>query len=772
MEDQIREIELKDGVRLPYNVFPVKPIESLPISLLYTPLQPLSRTLSYEPIFCTNCKAIVNPFSEVNFLQKCWTCVFCKKSNTFPLYLKDVLPNNLPFEFVDTTVEYELSRECVDPCYIFLIDLCAFDSLRFELLVDAVRTAFALINDDAQICFVTFGTNINLIADDKVRRVFVFSGKKKYERDDLMRVFDRESEKFAGLRSHGFLVKKFFKKKSFFVIENTNCGVDIKLSSLDVSFMQRDPFPVKDGKRPLRCTGSAISFATSLIDILDSGTKIMLFTQGPCTFGPGTVCSLSLKDSIRSLSHILKGKAAFNKSATAFYTEMANRMVLQGTSLDIFSTTIEDIGIFEMKSLCDLTGGSLVMSPDFDRKTYLSSIIKHLKSPNTSYGTIFDPKIINQLRSRSLSNAEIEKAIYSENNDEFTINNKHTDQFPFSINGAIKSYRGFEKRYNAKMKFITTPNIAYKGVIGTGSAVQNIWKINCLRETQNITVLLEPQNPKPQEISYIQILTTSQRNRKLITRVTTLARAFDDNLEKITLGFDQEAACVLQARIYTYLNKFEEDIDLVRRIDRNLIRFVKKYGIYTKEDMNSVTLPDSMSFFPNFMYFLRRSLLVQTENSSPDMTTYFRSIVSREKVTEALTVIFPILTSYHYADGILPVEIDSTSLRPDTILLLDIFTHVLIWKGEHISNWIKQKIHEKEEYKSISDIINLCLNKAKDIVNSRMITPMFVVTEAGNSQERILLSRVNPSRQGAHIVTDDIDFDTFFRCLCKIVVES
>ncbi|KAM0674217.1 GTPase-activating protein S23 [Gurleya vavrai] len=224
--------------------------------------------------------------------------------------------------------------------------------------------------------------------------------------------------------------------------------------------------------------------------------------------------------------------------------------------------------------------------------------------------------------------------------------------------------------------------------------------------------------------------------------------------------------------MYTFSNKFEEDLDLVRRIDRGLIRFVKKYATYTRDDPTSVILPDSMSFYPKFTYFLRRSVVVQSETNSPDETSYFRYILARERIINAMTMIVPVLTEYHYVDGLRPVEMDSQSIRPDSILLLDAFSNVLIWKGEHIMQWIKEEYHLKEEFISLKNCIDESLKAALDIYNERLPTPQFVETYAGGSQERTLLSRVNPSRQGAEILTEDIDFDSFYRFLCKIIVEA
>lgn len=55
-----------------------------------------------------------------------------------------------------------------------------------------------------------------------------------------------------------------------------------------------------------------------------------------------------------------------------------------------------------------------------------------------------------------------------------------------------------------------------------------------------------------------------------------------------------------------------------RWLDRMLIRLVSKFGDYRKDDPQSFRLGDKFSFYPQFMYHLRRSQFLHVFNSSPD----------------------------------------------------------------------------------------------------------------------------------------------------------
>ena len=65
--------------------------------------------------------------------------------------------------------------------------------------------------------------------------------------------------------------------------------------------LQRDPWPVATGKRPLRSTGVAMSIAVGLLEASypNCGAKIMMFTGGACSQGPGQVVNDELKFPIR-----------------------------------------------------------------------------------------------------------------------------------------------------------------------------------------------------------------------------------------------------------------------------------------------------------------------------------------------------------------------------------------------------------------------------------------------------------------------------------------
>jgi protein transport protein SEC23 len=67
--------------------------------------------------------------------------------------------------------------------------------------------------------------------------------------------------------------------------------------------LPKDPWPVATDKRALRSTGVALSVAIGLLEtsFQNAGARIMLFTGGPCTEGPGIVVGPELREPLRSM---------------------------------------------------------------------------------------------------------------------------------------------------------------------------------------------------------------------------------------------------------------------------------------------------------------------------------------------------------------------------------------------------------------------------------------------------------------------------------------
>ena len=119
-----------------------------------------------------------------------------------------------------------------------------------------------------------------------------------------------------------------------------------------------------------------------------------------------------------------------------------------------------------------------------------------------------------------------------------------------------------------------------------------------------------------------------------------------EDLRQIAYGFDQETAAVLMARQAVFSTATQEPMDVIRWLDRLLIKLVARFAEYKKDDPSSFKLSKEFSLFPQFLFYLRRSQFMHTFNASPDESEYYRALVLKENVSNSLVMIQPALMMY------------------------------------------------------------------------------------------------------------------------------
>lgn len=244
----------------------------------------------------------------------------------------------------------------------------------------------------------------------------------------------------------------------------------------------------------------------------------------------------------------------------------------------------------------------------------------------------------------------------------------------------------------------------------------------------------------------------------------------------VKMSFDQEAAAVLLARVAVERTETEDVADVLRWLDRSLIRLCAKFADYVPDDPNSFRLSPEFSLFPQFIFHLRRSQFLQLFNSSPDEAAYYRYILNRENTTNSLVMIQPTLLSYSFNGPPQPALLDSQSVQPDTILLLDTFFHVVVFHGETCAAWREQRYHEQEEHAAFRNLLEAPQGDAQMIMDNRFPVPRYIVCDQHKSEARFLMAKLNPSvthnsegMGGAQVFTDDVSLRVFMEH-CKSTV--
>ena len=289
---------------------------------------------------------------------------------------------------------------------------------------------------------------------------------------------------------------------------------------------------------------------------------------------------------------------------------------------------------------------------------------------------------------------------------------------------------------------------------------------------------------------FVQFITHYQHsNGRSRIRVTTTAGSWQrepNNIKSIGHSFDQQAAVVCLARVACHRIETEPPIDIIRFIDRSLIRFCSQFAQYRKDDPSSFALANEFALYPQFLFHLRRSPFLQIFNSSPDEAAYYRMILLRENTSNSIVMIQPALCAYSLENGATatPVLLDSTSIRPDTILLLDTFFLVVVLHGQQIAHWREQGYQDDPQQYAFKKLLTQPRDDAQLLMRSRIPQPRYIVCDQHKSQSRFLVSKVNPSKthhnsqdedysgEGQAVFTDDASFKSFYDHLRKIAVGS
>ncbi|ORY95407.1 protein transporter SEC23 [Syncephalastrum racemosum] len=754
------EIEEQDGIRFSWNAWPSSRIEAtkavVPIACLYTPLKEredfIESPIWYEPVMCkAPCRAILNPYCQIDVRGKLWICPFCLQRNAFPPHYKDISNTNLPAELLPkyTTIEYNLNRVAsAPPIFLYVVDTCLDDD-DLKALKEALIVSLSLLPQYAWVGLITYGTmtQVHELGFADCPKSFVFRGTKDYAAKQVQEMLGlagatvrpgqpaaRPGQPPQMNAANRFLVPV---KDGEFVLTSI------------LENLQRDPWPVANDKRAQRCTGVAMSVAVGLLETTfpNTGARVMLFSGGPATEGPGMVVSNELREPIRSHHDIEKETAKYYKKATKYYDALAKRAATNGHTIDIFAGCLDQIGLLEMKAMVNSTGGFMILADSFNTAIFKQSFMRLFQKDSQGHLQMGFNATLDVQTTRELKVCGL-------------------------IGQAVSA--------NKKSTYVGETEIG----IGNTSA----WKMCSVSPKTTNGIYFEVVNQpaaqfQPGSRGLIQFVTHYQHSSgQFRLRVTTVARNFAEGQSpEIANSFDQETAAVLMSRIAVFKGEIDDGPDVLRWLDRMLIRLCQRFADYRKDDPHSFRLSENFSIYPQFMFHLRRSQFLQVFNNSPDETAFYRHVLNRENVDNSLIMIQPTLTSYGFDAPPQPVLLDSISIKPDVILLLDTFFHLLIFHGETIAQWRQAGYQDQEGYENFKQLLEAPVLDAQDLLMDRFPVPRYIVCDQGGSQARFLLSKLNPSTthasnspygvpQGAAIFTDDVSLQVFMEHLKKLSV--
>ncbi|KAL7057158.1 hypothetical protein AAHC03_019138 [Spirometra sp. Aus1] len=762
MSEYIQQTEANDGIRFSWNVWPASRLDAaqliVPVSCLYTPMKERADfpPVLYDPVVCSRCRAILNPFCQVDLRARAWVCCICACRNTFPPQYAGMTEQNLPAELMPqfTTLEYTITKAPTTPMiFLYVMDTC-LEEVEFTNLKSSIQQSIAALPPSTLVGLITFGrmVHIHRLNSGPIAKSWVFKGTKDYTGAQIQSMLGigrsaahgRSSvSSMPGPAADGDLPQNKFLQR----VEFCSASLNALLAEL-----APDPWPVPQGKRALRSCGAALSIAIGLLESTfpNVGARILTFLGGPCSQGPGAVVDDNLKNIIRSHHDIEKDNCPYMRKAIKHYESLANRAAQNSHVVDLFSCHLDQTGLHEMRYLANYTGGHIVMCDSFASTLFQQNFQRYL-----------------------LKDAE----------------------------------GNFKMGFAAQMEVKTSRDLKVSGCIGscfsanvkTGCTSDNevgightsVWRLNGLTPASTFGIFFDVTNQHqaplpPGGRGYVQIVTQYQHaSGQRRVRATTACRNWIDAASQqahLVAGFDQEAAAVLMARMAMFKAETADGRDVLRWLDRQLIKLCHKFGEYQKDDAASFRLPDEFAFYPQFMFHLRRSPFIQVFNNSPDETAYYRHVLNTEDCSNSLLMIQPSLIAFRLDGTDEAVLLDSSSIQPDTVLLMDSFFHVLIYQGENIVKWRKAGYLEMPEYAYLRDVIERPRAEAQELLRTRFPLSRYIDTEHDGSQARFLLSKVNPSTThnmfgfgqdaGSAVLTDDVSLQGFMDHLKKLAVSS
>lgn len=654
-----------------------------------------------------------------------------------------------------TTVEYDSVNDSgphVPPVFLFVVDTCVIEE-EIGFLRSAISQAVELLPDNSLVGLITFGSFVHVheLGFGIVPKTYVFRGNKDLSKEQLleqMSFFAKKPKPAVGVVA-GARDGLSSESISRFLLPASEC--EFALNSV-LDELQRDPWPVPGDQREARCTSTALSIAASLLGacVPGSAARIMAFIGGPATEGPAPIVSKQLSEPIRSHKDLDKDSVPHYHKCVKFYDGLSKQLVHQGHVLDLFACALDQVGIAELKTAVERTGGLVVLTESFGHPVFKDSLKRVFQSGDYDLG----------LASNGIFEINCSKDI--------------------KVQGIIGPCASLEKK---------SP-LCSDVVIGQGGT--SAWKMCGLDKSTSLCLFFdivrkETPDATMQSTSnqfYFQFLTYYQNNSgQMRFRVTTLSRrwvAGPGSIQDLISGFDQEAAAIVMARQVSFKMETEAEFDPIRWLDKALINLCSRFGDFQKETPSSFSLSPRLSIFPQFMFHLRRSQFVQVFNNSPDETAYFRMILNRENVTNSVVMVQPSLISYSFHSGPEPALLDVAAIAADRVLLLDAFFTVVIFHGSTIAQWRKAGYHNEPEHQAFAQLLRAPHDDSDLIMKERFPVPRLVVCDQHGSQARFLLAKLNPSATynteaslpgGDIIFTDDVSFDVFLDHLQRLVVQ-
>ncbi|KAK6204635.1 ScSEC23 cytoplasmic GTPase-activating protein-like protein [Scheffersomyces amazonensis] len=809
------EDEDRDGVQFNWNLFPSTRLEasqlSTPLGCLYQPLRSTSTCITGPPVVCSTCKNFISPFSRIDQTINMWWCSMCGKKSFLPDHFVapsegQQCPSQLKIN--SSNIAYELPEDIDNKVsaglpftYVFVIDVYKhIDELEedgFTSLIDSIIQSIERIPNGSLIGLVTFEESVHVhqwgssetFSFDKEflsKSISKKSKKPDYNAIWTSSVSDAVIEKI-GLSKNSL---SFDHKSSPLVKHNILQELNESSKSRIISQVKGLKPKICNSYKPSRSSGLAHYITTILLSsysFKDFIGKVIFATSGPGTNFPGIIVNPEQKEIIRSHADIEKLNAPNFLSSSKFYQTLgyiASGQTLERSwsiassasvkttdydinpsspkwSVDIFTGSLDQTGIYEMRAVSTHTMGKIYLSDSFKSNQFKKSFISAIDITKSSYRNILTISTSQNLKiSRFITTGGYAlPSSYTKRGEKYfaSYHEKISDTLT-KFDSAIQ-----KKNFTNRWQFNT---------LLKDDTIALFLEMNTARSSKDITT-----NDTKEVFIQFQLKYWDFTKGKWILKVTTVQRPTTVSIilqksdilreREILLSFNQRCWTILLARLLiqkidTTLG-FGEFDNLIELMDEVLIKLLYHFGgLSLKVNSSSADrsnpylilqqiyeINENFKDLPSYIYNLRRNpQLIRIFNSSPDETAYYHSWFLRMNGDISINAIQPKLYKLiNDSEEEIPLNSNCLSLPPRTFLLMNTVFQIIIYYIRD-AEASKLDLHHSQNDHLVETRDNSIL-PALTFIESHMtkynsFIPKYIVTQTNHSQSRFLIARLNP----------------------------
>eukprot|EP00964_Phaeocystis_antarctica_P134686 scaffold98949_cov66-Phaeocystis_antarctica.AAC.8 len=163
-------LERRSGARLSWHLWPASTAQAeemgAPFGLLYSPMRPIDGLvrLEREPVRCSHCAGVLNPFASVDIASRRWQCSLCSSVSELPAEIAYASSRPAELQPECATIEYEMPQgpQLVAGSALLLVLDCSLPADESERLGAALKKILAGLPPDTPVGLLTFGATVEV----------------------------------------------------------------------------------------------------------------------------------------------------------------------------------------------------------------------------------------------------------------------------------------------------------------------------------------------------------------------------------------------------------------------------------------------------------------------------------------------------------------------------------------------------------------------------------------------------------------------------------